>query len=314
MREKFLFIILFLTVAFSCSQEEPQQYQGYVEGENIYLASPYAGILEKLVVQRGETVRQGQLLFSLDPNPQFLLLQQDEATLLEAQKVLKDLIQPRRSSEISAIRAQIEQVDAQVKLASIRVDRMRELFTRQAVSKDTLDAALAFFQEQKKIKEQYQSNLELAQLGSRVEQIKAQQARVEAFRAKLSERRWQLNQKTIRAPAAGIIFDTYYKSGEFVANQQAVLSLLTPDNVRLEFFVPAKVLANLNIGQNIAFNCEGCLQNSKATISYISPEAEYLPPLVYSRENSEKLVFRIQARLSEPEKFKPGQPLTVLLP
>ncbi|SPX61899.1 hemolysin D [Legionella feeleii] len=301
-------------MAANCGQQKERSYQGYVEGENVYLASPNSGRLMRLYVHRGDQVKKGQLLFSLDADPQILVVKQNEADLLEAQKLLNDLMQPRRTPEIAAIQAQIEQTDAQLKLAEIRVQRTQQLYAKQAIDKDSVDEAVALYKEQKQLKAQYESNLQLAKLGSRDEQIKAQQAQVISLTAKLAEAKWQLEQKTVYAPNDGFIFDTYYREGEFVGSEQSVLSLLPPENVRIEFFVPVQTLTRLRRGQEITFLCDGCIKKSEATINYISPEAQFIPPLVYSRDNSDKLVFRIKAKLKHPSEFKPGQPVSVFLP
>ncbi|KTD17428.1 HlyD family secretion protein [Legionella jordanis] len=312
--KKLLVLFFFIILLTSCTRKQEHSYQGYVEGENLYLASPYSGILMELFVQRGDEVKKGQMLFQLDVNPQILAVQQDEASLQQAQRVLLDLEKPRRTPEIEAIEAQIEQTDARLKLAEIRVHRYQELYKKGAVDKDTLDAAVSNYQEQQKLKSQYESNLQLAKLGSREEQIKAQQAQVLSLLAKLKQTKWELEQKQLHAPRDGYIFDTYYRTGEFVGAQQSILSLLPYENIRVEFFVPVDILPQLHRGQKIEFNCYGCQTNGTAIINYISPEAEFVPPLVYSRENSDKLVFRIKARIEQPKAFKPGQPVSVMLP
>ncbi|CEK09572.1 HlyD family secretion protein [Legionella hackeliae] len=309
-----LTLFLCAMVLLSACDRSPKQYQGYVEGENIYLASPNSGILKQLFVHRGDQVKKGQILFQLDEDPQILVVKQYEADLVQAQKTLNDLEQPRRTPEIEAIKAQIEQTEARLKLAEIRVRRMQTLYAKQAIDKDSVDAAIARYKELQQLKIQYESNLQLARLGSRNEQVKAQQAQVISLTARLKEAQWQLNQKRMYAPAAGYIFDTYFQVGEFVANEQAVLSLLPPQYVRIQFFVPVDILPRLKRGQRIQFLCFGCSSRGTAVINYISPEAEYVPPLVFSRENNDKLVFRIKARIDQPEKFKPGQPVTVLIP
>ncbi|KTC87318.1 MULTISPECIES: HlyD family secretion protein [Legionella] len=315
MPTKFLFTILLVAMILSCNKSDNgNTYQGYVEGENIYLASSNSGILKKLLVSRGDQVRQGQLLFVLDDNPQILVIKQNEADLLQAEKVLLDLEKPKRVPEIEAIKAQIAQSDAELKLAEIRVSRMTTLYARHAIDKDSVDAAVAKYNEQKHLKAQYESNLQLARLGSRNEQIKAQEAQIISVTEKLSEAKWQLAQKTISAPIDGYIFDTYFRVGEFVPSQQAVLSLLPPANVRIEFFIPVDKLAAVHRGQKVQFSCDGCTNPNEATIAYISPEAQYIPPLVYSRSNNDKLVFRIKAVTEHPEQFKPGQPVLVTLP
>lgn len=310
----FLTNLLLLFFITGCDNNGKKQFQGYIEGENIYLASPYSGTLKKLYVKRGEQVKSGQLLFQLDEEPQSLIIKQAQGELLQAQNTLSDLEKPKRTPEIEAIKAQIEQTKSQIELAAIRVSRYTQLYAKNAVDKDSLDAAEANYKQLVQLKSQYESNLELARLGSRDEQIKAQAAQVLALNAKLNEAQWELMQKRIVAPTSGIIYDTYFRVGEFVGTQQSVLSLLSPENTFIEFFIPAEGLIELKLGEKITFICYGCTDSSTAFISYISPEAEYIPPLVYSRENNQKLVFRIKARMEKGTPFKPGQPVSVFLP
>jgi HlyD family secretion protein len=305
--------VLLIALLNGCHRNEHQQVNGYVEGLTIYLASPFYGVLQHLAVVRGQQIKKGQLLFKLDPNPQAINYQEVQAQLEQAHHTLVDIKKPKRPQEIEAIKAQIEQALARAILAQIRVNRYEKLLTREATAKDTLDAAQATLKQEENIKLEYEANLALAKLGNREDQIKAQQAQVKSLIAKLDEARWELAQKTIFAPASGIVFDTYYRQGEYVAAQQPILSLLTPENIYIEFFVPLTYLSRLKVGQKITFTCEGCLKDNLASITYVSPNAEFLPPLVYSRDNSSKLVFRIKARANNPTQFKPGQPVVITL-
>jgi HlyD family secretion protein len=306
------FILAFFScILISCGQQSQDHYQGYVEGELIFLTSPYSGVLEKLFVKRGETVKKGALIFKLAQYPEILKIKEAEAELTQSKKVHQDLQNPRRSPEIAAIHEEIEQIDAKIKLAQLQVERFRKLYEKNAASKENVDQAVSQYEELQHAKTEQLAHLDLAKQGSRKEQIDAQQAQIEAVTARLQQVQWQLEQKTLAAPVDGVVFDTYYRPGEFVPGQQAVAALLSPNNVRIEFFIPANKLASLHLGQGISFTCDGCETSSPAKISYISPEAEYIPPLVYSRENQNKLVFRIKADISSPNKFKPGQPVMV---
>ena len=305
-------VVGFLALLVSaCDHKEKHDYQGYVEGENLYLASPYSGAVVEACVKRGAMVKKGQLLYRLDANPQQLEILQARATLAQAEQTYNDLKKPRRPAEIAAIVAQVDQVDAQIRLATLRSKRNRELVKKQALDQDSLDASLERVQELNALKAQTEANLALAKEGSRPDQIKAQKAVLNSMAAKMRQAQWVLEQKSIHAPTDGIIFDTYYLKGEWVDTQHPVLSLLAPENMRIEFFVPVSSLAKLKLGQLITFNCQGCEKDNSAHVSYISPVAEYIPPLVYSRDNSDKLVFRVKAAIAKPLQFKPGQPVTV---
>ena len=311
MNHKILFILVFSAVLCGCSGSAHKNYQGYVEGENIYLASPYSGHLVELLVESGQSIKKNQLLFKLDPEPQKFVIAEASAALEQAKQVYDDLKKPKREPEIQAAEAKIEEVAAQISLAQLRVKRYQTLFDKHVTDKDTLDAALERLHELNAVKVQYEANLSFAKLGSRKDQIKAQLSQVAQHTYKVNQAKWELDQKTVYAPADGIIFDTYYKKGEFVEAQRPVAALLAPDNIRIEFFVPSDGLATLHLDKKITFNCEGCAKNNDAVVNFISPEAEYVPPLVYSRENRDKLVFRIKAIIRNASAFKPGQPVVV---
>jgi len=307
------FIFAFcIMILLGCHQPK-NQYQGYIEGENIYLTSPFAGALVQMIVHRGDQVKKGDLLFVLDPNPQQFDVNQEKALLSQAQATLADLKKSKRPPEIDAVKAQIEQTNAQMSLAAIRVKRNQILYDKHVMDKDTLDAATERLHEVTALKAQLEANLALAELAARPDVIRAQAFQLDALTAILHKMQWQQNQKSIYAPADGIIFDTYYRENEYVSAERAVAALLTHENTRIEFFVPLQQLADLHIGKSVAFSYETSTAMNKATITYISPEAEYMPPLVYSRDNSEKIVFRVKASVEHGERLIPGEPVMVTI-
>lgn len=298
-------------IIFLLTHTHVETYQGYVEGENLYITSPYEGKLVSKCVSRGEHVKKGQLLFKIDPNPEELLISQLRSGVNEAKFSVLDLKKPRRPLEITAIEDQIKQIDASLDLADIRVKRFTELYAKQAVDLDHLDESKSAQQQLQASKAQMIANLELAKLGARIEQIKAQEAKLEQAKLALRIGKWKSQQKVLTAPADGVIFDTYFQEGEFVVAERPIGVLLPMENVRIEFFVPASKLPRLTLNQTVYFTCDGCQQTQEASINYISPEAEYIPPLVYTRENSDKIVFRVKAKIKNPQLFKPGQPVLI---
>lgn len=287
-------------------------FQGYVEGENLYLAAPYEGKLVKKAVSRGDHVDKDQVLFQIDPKPESMAVEQLAEGQKEAEYLTIDLEKPRRALEIQALEDQVYIVDASLALANIRLKRYNELYQKQAVDLDHVDEARSYVKQLEATKAQAVANLDLGMMGARVDQIKAQHARLSQAHLALSLGMWKLSQKTVSAPTDGLIFDTYYQEGEFVPAGHPIASLLPRENIRIEFFVPARTLPKLQLNQTVEFTCEGCASVNKAVINYISPEAEYIPPLVYSRENSDKVVFRIKAKIVDPLQFKPGQPVEIM--
>jgi HlyD family secretion protein len=92
-----------------------------------------------------------------------------------------------------------------------------------------------------------------------------------------------------------------------------VVSLLPPGNVKVRFFVEERRLGAVRIGQRLAVSCDGCPAPVAAEVSFISPQAEFTPPVIYSRQERVKLVFLIEARPAPGDavKLHPGQPVEV---
>ncbi len=308
---RFIFCLCFILFTITaCSPPEKHSAQGYAESENLYLTSPYSGTLRTLAVERGVHVNKGDLVFQLDSSPEAVTISEVDAVLAEETALLANLKAPKRQPEINAAIEQINQVSSRLNLAKLRMKRFRELYEKKAGNLDASDAAKQRYKELQSLKKQREYELEFARLGARENEIFAQTAKVNAVLAKKEMIEWQLKQKSRYAPDAGIIADTYYVEGEWVPAGQSIAAIQIPKYVWIEFFVPASALSKLHLGQTVQLNCAGC-PSSQGVIAYIASEAEYAPPLVYSRHNNNKLVFRVRAKPKNPARYKPGQPVTV---
>lgn len=293
---------------------QPQWIQGYVEGEFTYMASPQGGRLEKLLVQRGDPVNSQQLLFVLESEPEYSEYLTARHAADEANAKLVDLQKGQRPTQLDAIKAQIKQAEAQFSLADIRLKRAKKMYAIRAISADAVDEAQTVYKAASDQLKQVRANLAEAELGGRVDAIKAAESEMAAAKTKLDEATWVLQQKSIKAPGNGFVYDTFYRQGEYVAATKPVVSLLLPENIYVIFYVSTSQLGQLTIDQSILVHCDGCDKTHVAKINYISPQAEYTPPLVYSRDNNDKLIFRVQARFAEKVSLHPGQPVYVSFP
>ncbi|MDF1677860.1 MAG: HlyD family efflux transporter periplasmic adaptor subunit [Legionellaceae bacterium] len=303
---------LWLVLGLSaCDWPGNHSVQGYVESENLYVTSSLSGTLRSLPVSRGDLIKKGDLIFQLDSNPEELKLREVEQVLIQEEALLEDLKRPKRKPEVGMVIEQIQQVQARLLLAKLRMKRFQMLYQKKAGTLDEADAAVQRFRELQALKRQREYELAFVKMGARQNKILAQASKVHSVMARKELFTWQLAQKTRYAPDRGLVLDTFFLEGEWVPAGKPIAVLLIPTYIWIEFFLPAKYLPKLNAGQEVEVKCDGCASNLKAIIEYISPEAEYVPPLVYSRENYDKLVFRVKARPEHPELFKPGQPVTV---
>jgi HlyD family secretion protein len=298
-----------------CAKNSAGAFQGYIEGEYVYVAAPIAGALTNLAVARGDSVKAGQRLFELERQSEAAALAVAEKNLAQAQAQLDDLKKGQRPTELASLAAQIERAQADLKLAGDELARREKLDVTDVVSKEELDQARAQRDADQAQVDQLTADLETAKLGGRDDAIRAAQAVVESQRAALDKAKWSFDQKQQFAPADAAVHDTLYRQGEFVAAGNPVVVLLPPENLKVRFFVPQEKLAQIKIGGTVSVECDGAAKPFSATVNYISTQAEYTPPVIFSRETRANLVFMIEAKFSAADaaELRPGQPVDVEL-
>jgi HlyD family secretion protein len=302
-------------VAAGCDRADSNHLQGYVEGEFVYVAAALAGTLESLHVQRGAQVQAGDALFALDSAPEQAEVDEAKRRLAQAQATAEDVKKGRRPSEIDSVQAQLKQAQAALALAEKELARQEELFRAQMTTERDVDRARATFDQARERVAQLDADLSTARLGSRKDQIAAAEDEVRAREAVLAKAEWALAQKRRVAPQAGLVFETLYRAGEWVAAGRPVVALLPPQNVKVRAFVPETRIGTVHTGDRVRVTVDGVAEPINGTVSFISPQAEYTPPVIYSQENRGKLMFMIEAAVdpAAAATLHPGQPVDVEL-
>lgn len=307
--------VLFALMLSACTDNSPDSFQGYAEGDFVYVSCPFGGEIAHLAVQKGQTAGKGDLLFSLEQVFETAGVRDAEEMLKQANDRLANLQKGLRPSEIDAIKARLRQAQLSLRLAETEYRRRLALSKKQGVSQEERERSLtAYEHEQQKVK-QVEAELAIAQSGAREDEIHAAEAQAESAKARLEQAKWNLAQKTRTSPASGLVFDTFYKPGEYVPAARPVLALLPPENRKVRFFVPETVVGQFKTGQKVKISFDGLQTNINAHVSYISPQPEYTPPVIYSSKNRAKLVFMFEALPDDIHSavlLHPGQPVDVI--
>lgn len=303
---------LALTLA-ACGDEAARHVSGYVEGDYVYVAAPEPGWVTEVLVQRGSQVNVGDPLFALDADAQVASRKQAAAGLEQAEANLANLQKGQRAEQIAALEAALLQAKANRDLAESDLKRTTDLRDRGFVSQAAYDTNLAKRNANAEQVKQAEANLALARKGARADEISAAQANVAAAKAALERADYALSQRRIKSKVAGRVEDTLRRTGEFVSAGGAVVQLLPPGNIKVRFFVPEETRAKLQVGGSVALSCDGCAKNLSGRITFISAQAEYTPPVIYSVGSREKLVWMVEA-VPTAGAFSPGQPIDVALP
>ena len=287
-------------------------FSGYVEADYVMIASAIGGTLTTLDVSRGDPVAAGARVFLLDDVSERGARDQEQAKLNQVSAQLADLLTGRRAPEIDVIVAQRTQASAALLQSESEYERQQKLRVSGVSSVQQLEAARSQRDRDQGHLNELDAQLNVARLPGRDAQLGAAQAAVTAEKAALVQAEWRLTQKTGVAPTAGIVADTLYRLGETVGAGLPVVKLLPPENLKIRFFVSEDMVARLSVGENLRVSCDGCATPVDATVSFISPTAEYTPPVIYSRDQRSRMVFMIEARPRDHVAlFRVGQPVDV---
>jgi HlyD family secretion protein len=236
-----------------------------------------------------------------------------EARVTEAEARLADARQQmQRPGEIEVLNAALAQAKAILQMSTLTLDRNQKLFDKHWIAQAQLDDAIAQHDRNQAAVNEAERRIEAAKLPNRSDLIDAAAASVETARHSLEQAEKGLAKRKVFAPASGTVEEVYFRPGEVVKEGQAVIALLPPGNLKVRFFVAEPVRATLHTGQIVKVTCDGCQDDLTATISFIAREAEFTPPVIFSQEQRQKLVFLVEARPSaNVARLTAGQPVTV---
>ena len=298
-----------------CAERTPAGYPGYVEGEYVRVAAPLSGTLLQLTVERGAEVARDAPLFTLESEQERAARAEADSRVRQAQAALANLEKGRRPPEIAAVRAQLAQAQASLRQSEADLVRTQKLVADKFLPPQKRDESIATRDRDRARVAELSQQVQIANLPARSDEIAAANAEVKAATDALAQAQWRVAQKSQVAPAAGLVIDTLYRVGEWVPAGAPIVSLLPPANVKIRFYVPEPIVGTLRIGDAVDVRCDGCGAPINAKIRFIAPQAEFTPPVIYSKENRASLVFLVEAR---PDAFNaalhPGLPVDVAVP
>jgi HlyD family secretion protein len=276
---------------------------GYIEGEDLYLAAPVSGTIASIAAVEGQRVSGGEQLFRIDPATLTAQGQQAQANLAAAR------------TQIASAEAQAQQAEAEVSAAAADAVRARQDLARllsvkrddtAAVAGKDLDAARAAL---RGANAKVAAAQKTAQ--SRRAQVVASRAQAEQAQGGAREVAIRVGQLSPTAPSPALVEDVFFQAGEWVNANQPVVALIPDNKIKVRFYVPEQQVARYRPGQTVRFACDACPTGLSARIAYVSPRPEFTPPVIFSRDSRDRLVFMVEAYPVRPTRLMPGLPVDV---
>jgi len=280
-----------------------ERFTGYVVSDNVYMSSPASGTLKSVAVRRGDRVRAGQPLFHVDPTIRAAETDQARAQIAAAQAQVDQQLSAssRARADLAAAQAEADRDAAEARrLASAQREKPGSVAQLQ------LDQAQAAYRAA--LEKRDAAHADLTSSSSAIEAARAQARQAQAG---LTSAQRHLSDLAPVAPSAGRIDDVMFKPGESVTANAAIVSIVPDGEVKVRFYVPQGVVSAYKPGRRVAIGCDGCARGMTATVDFVASRPEYTPPVIYSLDARQKLVFMVEAVPSAPRALVPGQPMDV---
>jgi HlyD family secretion protein len=293
--------VLLCAVLAACTQEENTRWLGYVEGEDVLVAPPQPGWITTLNVTRGQQVKAGDPLFTLDAIREAAARDNAQAQIAAAREQGQ-----QAEAQLAQAKAEQAQMEADIERAAKELARQQDLVKIGASPRRDLEAAQATYDSARARRTQTQAQQGQATAAKRQADAQGKQAT-----ASLDTAAFNLSQRAITSLVSGRVENVFFREGEYAGNGAPVVSILPPNNVFVRFFVPEDVVNTLMLGTQVHIGCDGCAPDLTATIRFIASEAEFTPPVIYSVGNRERLVFKAEAHAPMGLPLRPGLPVEV---
>jgi HlyD family secretion protein len=275
---------------------------GYiVAAHKIQVASKVLGRVAWIGVDKGDKVKQGQVIARLEDDEYKAQLQQARGRLQALEARLQELETGSRPEEVERASADLEDAKADLANAKLNLERNQKLSAEGVVSKQVLDDAKSRYDRAIAKVNGFQKTFELVKIGPRREQIDAVRGQIVEARGSVAFFESQQNNTIIRAPVTGTVLQREVEKGEFVTTSFVgergakgyVVSLADLNDLQAELDISQNDFGKLGPTQKAIVTTDAYPDRKyEGVIDEISPEA-----------NRQKATVQVKVKVLNPDEF-----------
>ena len=295
--------------------KEKIELSGTVETTNIILSSQVAGTVQRIVQEEGNRVSIGDTLIIIDPERYILQLKQAEAQRDLAQAKYDLLKKGARSEDKSQAAEALNQAKANYESAKTDFERMENLYENQSITKKQFDDAKTRLTIAEAQLNSAKQNLKKIENFARPEELDQAKAAFNAADASVDLLQKRVNDCYILSPINGQIVEIFVEIGETVNPQSSLVKVSNQSEVEVVVYIQETDLGKVKLGQKAEIFSDSYKDKAyEGKVTYISPEAEFTPKNIQTKEERTKLVFSVKIEVSNPcYELKAGMPVDAVI-
>ena len=314
MKKICLIIIPFLSLLYvGCGTNNNKnsiEATGTIETVNVVLSSKTSGEIKELRIIEGDKVKQGDTIMIIDTEVLYLQLKQQESGV-EMSRAQFDLLRNgSRKEDVELSESSLNQAQSNYEQAKNDLERLQKLYQTQTITKKQYDDAATHFDlmndQLSSAKENYKKIRNIA----RPEELKQAEAKLQQSVATADLIKKNINDSYIVSPLNGVVVKKYFEIGETVSPMSSLVKISDLTNVELYIYVTELELGKIKLGQKAEVTVDAFKDKKfEGKVTYISPEAEFTPKNIQTKDERTKLVFAVKIELPNPDfELKSGMP------
>jgi HlyD family secretion protein len=314
MKKICLIVIPFLSLLYvGCGTNNNKnsiEATGTIETVDVVLSSKTSGEIKNIRIIEGDKVRLGDTLIIIDTEALRLQLDQQEAGT-EMSKAQFNLLQNgSRKEDIQLAESSLNQAQANYDQAKIDLERLQKLYQTQTITKKQYDDAATHFDLMNDQLTSAKENYHKVKNFARPEELKQAEAKLQQSVATADLIKKNINDSYIVSPLNGIVVKKYFEVGETVVPMSSLLKISDLTNVELYIYVTELELGKIKLGQKAEVTVDAFKDKKfEGKVTYISPEAEFTPKNIQTKDERTKLVFAVKIEIPNPDfELKSGMP------
>ena len=314
---KYFILFVFVACITGCKSGNDSivESTGTIEATQVDIRSEVAGRILNLALDEGDRVKPGDVLAAIDHEKMDLELENAEGRLREAQAHFGMLQSGFRKEDVQKAQEALQEAEIIFENAKRDYERIRKLYADKVAAENTRDTIETNYKSAQKRYERAKQDNQMLQSGYRVEDIAAGQAVKESAEAAVNLIKRRIKDATITSAGKGIISERYVEPGELVSVGSVLFSIIDLQDMWIMAYVSEKNLGKVKIGQAAAVSVDSFPDRTfPGKVIYISPEAEFTPKNIQTKEERVKLVYGVKVQIQNDEELlKPGMPADVAI-